>query len=342
MSRSRKLLPIALLLASSALAAPPTITSVTPNTGRVAGNEEVTIRGTGFDNSAVVEFGGAVAHDIHVIDATTITAKTPAHLPGATFVRVNQPTSGSGSAPFTFTGATSDAFERFLLPVYTGPVKGAFGSEFHTEFHAANTGFNSQIVPVHGLMYNCIILCPPLDPANDPIPIKPSEAFDDRNAILDGTPGRFLYVPKQAARDLGLYLRVFDVTREAANYGTELRVVRERDFTNSEPMLFPRVPVDPRFRITLRIYSAAPAFAFVTFNGEAHVVELRKPRNDLFTPAYATFTNFPVNVTNGAMDITVAPPDPLEPPPLLYPPAIWAFLTITNNDTQQITTMHPN
>jgi hypothetical protein len=329
-----------LLLASSAVADHThAITSITPSSGRTGGGENVEIRGTGFTPDAAVFFGGTAAFNVQVVDATTIRVKTPPHLPGVSRVSVAQQ-AHSATAPFTYTGSPSEGFEQLLLPIYLGRVNGAFGSEFHTEFQAWNNSYST--LPIHGLQYLCQILCPILDPVEVPIQLLPDQSFDSDQAFFNGTPGVFLYVPKDHVRDLGFKLRVFDVSRDTADYGTELPVVRARDFTFDQPLSFPRVPAIPGFRITLRIYSPVQNVAFVRFNGEEHMVPLNRDRNDLFTPAYGVFTAFPT--TDVPINVSVAPPNAIiHPPPLnIYPPPIWAFISITNNETQQITTMTPH
>src|ERR1019366_8306786 len=58
--------------------APPTVTSVSPNSGTTAGGTAVTITGTNFATGATVTFGGTAATNVVVTNATTITATTPA------------------------------------------------------------------------------------------------------------------------------------------------------------------------------------------------------------------------------------------------------------------------
>jgi hypothetical protein len=92
------------LTASSALAAP-TITSVTPNVGPVAGGTLVRITGTGFSNNSIicsppfggpgVLFGSTQAAEVHFIDSTTLDVVTPAVLPSTVAVTVGQ-ADGSG------------------------------------------------------------------------------------------------------------------------------------------------------------------------------------------------------------------------------------------------------
>jgi hypothetical protein len=71
-------------------AAPPavTVTSVTPNSGSSLGGKPVTIAGTGFNSGATVQFGTSSATAVVVVNATQITAVTPAHAAGAVNVTV--------------------------------------------------------------------------------------------------------------------------------------------------------------------------------------------------------------------------------------------------------------
>ncbi len=66
----------------------PTVTSVSPNNGPVAGGTAVTITGTNFAAGATVTFGSAAATNVVVVNSTTITAKTPAGSAGAVTVTV--------------------------------------------------------------------------------------------------------------------------------------------------------------------------------------------------------------------------------------------------------------
>jgi hypothetical protein len=67
---------------------PPTVTSVTPNTGPVAGGTALTITGSNFASGATVTIGGAAATNVVVTSSTTITATTPSGTAGAATVTV--------------------------------------------------------------------------------------------------------------------------------------------------------------------------------------------------------------------------------------------------------------
>lgn len=69
---------------------PPTITSITPNTGTTAGGTSVSIAGTNLNGATVVTFGATTATSIVITD-TLITCVTPAKTAGAKDVVVTTP-----------------------------------------------------------------------------------------------------------------------------------------------------------------------------------------------------------------------------------------------------------
>jgi IPT/TIG domain len=72
---------IIIKLPSTGGAAPaPTITSIDPTSGAVAGGTSVTITGTNFVSGATVTFGGVAATDVVVVNSTTITCTAPAQV----------------------------------------------------------------------------------------------------------------------------------------------------------------------------------------------------------------------------------------------------------------------
>jgi hypothetical protein len=87
---------------------PPTVTSVSPNTGPAVGGTSVVITGTGFTGATAVDFGTTAAAILHVDSDTQITATSPAHPGGAVDVTVTvQGTSATSSADlFTYVAPT--------------------------------------------------------------------------------------------------------------------------------------------------------------------------------------------------------------------------------------------
>jgi len=97
------------------------------------------------------------------------------------------------------------------------------------------------------------------------------------------------------------------------------------DFTTGRIVLL-GVPADPRFRLTLRIYSLAQTTGPVNVEGLGRQLFLI-PGGDLHEPSYAEVSDLPRTLNRVVLQSSGAP--------------IWAFITVTNNDTQQITTITP-
>ncbi|HEU4887721.1 MAG TPA: hypothetical protein VFV49_07545, partial [Thermoanaerobaculia bacterium] len=79
--------------------------------------------------------------------------------------------------------------ERILLPVFTGPVFGAFGSEFHTDLRIMNN--SGHTVTIEGLEGNCVVVCPVI-PA--PFELGSGQEAQPHDFVLSGNPGRFISV----------------------------------------------------------------------------------------------------------------------------------------------------
>ncbi len=128
------------------LGAAPTVTSVAPNNGSTAGGTAVTITGTGFLSGAVVMFGAGSATNVTVVNATTITATTPAGVAGATSVMVTNADNQMGTlaAGFTFTGPVVAA------PTVSGVTPSSGVTAGGTSVTITGTGFVSGATVTFG------------------------------------------------------------------------------------------------------------------------------------------------------------------------------------------------
>ena len=229
------------------------------------------------------------------------------------------------AAPLFAEGET----ERLLLPIFTPPVAGAFGAEFHTTVAIANT--SDTVLSLSGLEYDCdVILSCPQTP--DRVDMPPERVLRSEELVANGGPGRFVYVPKSDLDRLSMSLRIHDVTREDLNFGTEMPIVRESEFV-TRPVVFPMVPVFPWYRNTLRIYAASPVTVLVKAGTKPAVRIALTGAVDEFDPAYAVFTNF------GGLGYARVTVQVVDQPANATPVPIWAFITVTNNQTQAITTI---
>ena len=349
---------VALVLTASSIQASPVITSVTPNVGPVSGGTTVVIRGTGFSGGCVicspplpgsaVFFDGTPATDVFFIDATTLEAVTPPHVPESVVVTVVEPDDSFSRLVdgFTYQGDVYEAYDPLLFPIFTPPVFGQGGSEFRTTAKFWNKG--DQEVSFFGRDSSCrVIVDYQIVPLN-PYTLQPREQQAlDLFPECSQTTGKLFFVPK-GERGLAGSLRVWEVSKQSDNHGVEIPVVRREDFDEKSIALVD-VPTDPKFRLTLRVYGLNRGASFVNVTYGAKVVELPLQfSSNIFEPSYAVYTfteppggNVPVPpFVRPLMNVLVEVPR--GPGGVVIPGSpIWAFITVTNNETQHITTITP-
>ena len=294
-----------------------------------------------------VSFGGVPAPLVSLANEHTLQVVTPPHLPGPVDVKV---TIWDGSTAtlnngFHFAGENPYAeSERILLPLLTPPVRGAFGSEFHTEFRAMNKGTIEE-VQISGLQPFCnLITCIPWDPA-DPLGIRETPLGPDGFQVtMNGTPGRFVYVPDAQVPSIAMNLRVHDATRSTMNFGTEIPIVRERDFVR-DMIVLPGVPGDEHFRKTLRIYATQPVTLIVSYGTTERFEQISRVEQaageNVFEPAYAQLGNLPNTAGSYTVMISTDTCNLGAPCPGIGETDFWAFISVTNNETQLISTITP-
>jgi hypothetical protein len=104
------------------LAPAPTVTSVAPTSGPIAGGTALTITGSNFAAGAAVSIGGTAATGVTVVNPTTITATAPAHAAGAVSVTVTNPDAQSGTLASAFTYVAPPTVTS-IAPT-SGPIAG--------------------------------------------------------------------------------------------------------------------------------------------------------------------------------------------------------------------------
>jgi hypothetical protein len=103
--------------------APPTVTAVTPNRGKAAGADSITVTGSNFDagGTTTLKIGATPATNVVVTSPTSLTATTPAGTAGTTSVTVTT-AGGSGTLSSAFTYVASPAITSFT------PAQGPVGT----------------------------------------------------------------------------------------------------------------------------------------------------------------------------------------------------------------------
>ena len=353
--RASRLL-FALLFAATSVAASPVITSVTPSKGPTSGGWTVVIQGSGFSNNCdicsppfatpEVFFGSTRSESVALIGESELQAVAPPHAAGSVSVNVTQ---NAGAESFTLPNAFTyvddlyDAFDPILLPIFSPPVHGQGGSEFVTTATVWNK--TAQTASLYGM--DACEFDPPTDP-KAPFRLGPGLLEQNLFPECSETPGRLFFVPK-GDTSLATSLRVWEVTRQDENHGVQIPVVRREDFSDDHLIALLSVPNDPKFRLTLRVYGLNRGATTVTLfiiGSDGHVLEFEQfpllHTNDPFQPSYAVFTDFPDPARPGAEKLIVMVGIAFGPGPVVPPPTpLWAFITVTNNETQHITTITP-
>ncbi|GHD83202.1 IPT/TIG domain-containing protein [Salinibacterium amurskyense] len=111
--------------------AAPTVSSIAPDEGPLAGGTEVTITGTGFNGATGVTFDGDDGMSFTVVSDTEITVTTPAGTVGAATVVVEHPAGDANAGDFTYVVApTVSAMSPDLGPIAGGTAVTITGTGF--------------------------------------------------------------------------------------------------------------------------------------------------------------------------------------------------------------------
>jgi hypothetical protein len=329
----------------------------TPNVGATAGGAEVFVAGS-FGScvepacfTPQVFFGGIRAATVREAWGGVI-ATTPAHTAGAVDVEVRGRAGTTlATLPVAFTFAAPGlpspaAYTPVLLPViFSGP--GDRGSMWVTEASA----YNRSHIAITPLNREAVTTCPPnVSPC--PAPAFAPHAWDDFHHGANYPGGLILWIPRNQADDLHFALHARDSSRTTENIGSEILVVREDELLREVHLL--NVPVRPGFRQTLRVYDIAAGGTscvgvhfysktneYLGFRG----LLLSSPDASCFDPnshctpsrpRYGEISDFPPRNLPASIDSVRISISTLDPGARL-----WAFVSVTNNVTQQITTVTP-
>lgn len=339
------------------------VLSVTPASGPVTGGTEVTVQVDDipfcFDPvpDAALIFDGIEVNNVredHVNN--TITGITPPHAAGSVNVVVRTCGGPAVELESGFTYNTDanpqPAYEKVLFPVFFfGP--GAHGSQWATSISVYNAG-ESTVTTLNPLFFGNPI-CPAGCGCGAEAEVGPGETGDVCGQFGDPA-GLIFYAPTNAALDLHYHAVAFDTSRATENAGTEMPVVREREFRRDEIVL-PSLPLDEKFRLGLRVYNPDQhdgaqvkmqvlAADSNTVYGERtftldYPIQTLLPDPFPNRPAYVNIGNLHTIVREILGSAATVSRFHIKLTPVTPGIRFWAFATITNNETQLITTVSP-
>ena len=249
--------------------------------------------------------------------------------------------------------AQPTGYEKVLFPIVSTPTPGAHGSLWMSEVRVTNGDPEESVGLAGG--YACF-------GCRTPVKVPPNITYTLMPLVgILGIPGSFLFVEQGKADHLHYELRVRDLSREEQSWGTEIPVVREREFRGDRINLL-NIPLSPLYRRNLRIYTLNPisgAEVLVRIysqpTGDRGVIlgasndpdriltELvlsttNVPKGSFpFSenyPGYAATTIFPVGGYQG-------PSVRIELVPLTSGIRIWGFVSVTNDRTNDFTVISP-
>ncbi len=248
---------------------------------------------------------------------------------------------------------TPPPYNRVLVPISVANVPGANGSLWTTELWAVNATAETAKVAALPCILAPLSLC---EPTFELLPERSTKIAPMGTAE---NPGVLLLVPAGLALRTAFTLHVRDLNRQSESWGAEIPVVRERDFFTASAHL-PNVPFGGEYRQTLRIYALLDNAASARFRVKMYEVtgtrDDRLLRDDvvtLFAPpssppnmlnnplAQIALTDMFLIEIGGVERVRISI-EPMTDPLALTPPVpYWAFVSITNNETQQVTTVTP-
>ena len=288
-----------------------------------------------------IRFGGNLATNLRFTMDGNIIARVPAGS-GQVDVVVRQNTA-TYTLPAGFRYGEAGTFspihyERVLFPLtFAGP--GAHGSLWRSENIVRNdAAVEAATVP---------LIVPELTTHPDPLmnPIGPGRRGVMPELPTDG--GTYLYIPRGLEKWFTYSSHIVDRSRSASDRGSELPVVRAED-TSAEIRL-PDIPLRPLFRAHLRVYdfdAETPRNIRVTVTKEdgtrvfidrriSSTFECLNPPCFNPNPPYATIdlSGVPELANAGEVEISVRAET--------NDARLWAFVSVSNNNTQHVTMYTP-
>lgn len=197
---------------------------------------------------------------------------------------------------------------RFLLPV-SGSTAGALNSNWRTDISVTNE--NAEPLVIFGATI----------PPFTTMPLTSSRLED------------FVAIPSALAGGVTISVRVHDTTRDAEGLGVDVPVVPQSQFRRS--VILSGVPSDDRYRTLLRIYGDGGGASVLVRIRDAQNGKLLEQATAELTGSSPSFAQIALNTSTSADRILEITTGSHSDPP------IWAFVSITNNVTQQVTLATP-
>jgi len=307
-----------------------------PNFGPPEGGTEINIHASANTylrfTAPQVFFGDVASPRVTLVDAYNVKAVAPPQPIGAVAVTVRDNGALLHSlSQFVF----EPQLEEIIIPIALQPTDASFGTRWVSEISVYND--SDDVVPIDSEL--CSVALVGIVPCSKPprrVQPHSSMAVEPLSAYAP-QPMMWLLPPADHADRLHFTVRLHETSRDPDGPGTEIPVIRSRDFQKNQVWL-PSIPTNARFRSTLRVltngYSVTVRVKDNT-TGEL-LFEQTIPRffptdsNTLGTVTLSDLlTSAPVRA-HANVRIEVESQSP-----------VWAMLTLTDNETQHLQIFTP-
>jgi hypothetical protein len=293
-----------------------TVSTVTPAAGLISGGTVVHLHGTNLlgvplacapvQCSVFVQFGdvlGTVIFD----SSDEIVVIAPPHAAGPVDLVVNVPINPMLTLKSAFTYQDPhDTTVRVLLPIAMG-TPGTFNTQWQADVLAHNETTRS------------------VDIAGTTVP-----SMSTRRLSFTSSSAVFLDIPRSIYEGITLTTHAHDATHDAESLGVDVPSVPETQFRRA--VLLPGIPNDSRYRVLLRVYGYPGTYPVTIRTRDDQTQQLIDSQTVNLSGSGVAYLQLPLAAPASSPVVRIEV--------TAYAP-IWAFITLTNNTTQNVTTITP-
>jgi hypothetical protein len=282
-----------------------------------------------------VFFGGVASPRVTVVNLDTVKAVAPAHATGVVDVTIIDGDVFLRSVrPFGY----EPILEEILIPIAYPPISANYGTRWVSDVSVYNDSDDTVPIdpelcftPLIGLWTDCSQGARRVAP-HASMGIEPEFASVDY-------PWMLLHPPADHAARLHFTVRLRETSRDPDGPGTEIPVVRSRDFQQAKVWLS-SIPTSSRFRSTLRVYTRWYSVTVrVKDNATGELLkEWTIPRS--FPTDSDSFGTVTIPGLLEAAEVRSHERVRIEVEAAAESP-VWALLTLTDNESQRVQIFTP-
>jgi hypothetical protein len=277
-----------------------------------------------------VFFGDAPSPHVTLVTATSLTTVAPSHAVGIVSITILDNGSVFRANYFVFIREV----EEIIIPIAYQPIDASFGTRWVSEISVFNDSddtvpIDPEVCSFIGRPYDCSQTVRRLSPHSS-MRIEPWSASADYPAMI-------LRPPADHAARLHFNVRLRETSRDPDGPGTEIPIVRDRDFQQKQVWL-PSIPTDARFRSTLRVFTRWFSVTVrVKDNVTSELLWQREIGRNIPTDSdpfgTVTLSDLLTSALVRAHETVRIEVESLSP--------VWAMVTLTDNATQRVQIFTP-